>query len=176
VVWVRSGLHERGVTGCSQVTATVDVRRSRHAFQETGKYVPIITDGGMSKGGDVQRLRLGRRGNGGQRVCPRAGSARPGTIGAWPHPTQTSARHTHQGRHHRVAQADPFGPATVDDGSQTSWAHHDLHGQCGRGDHPPVSRDRNYHRPASSGGKLFQTVQSGDGDEVRKLLNPDSSE
>lgn len=46
----------RGVLGIGvpQVTATVDcaAARNRH-FKKTGKYVPIITDGGMSSGGDI---------------------------------------------------------------------------------------------------------------------------
>jgi len=46
----------RGVLGLGvpQVTATVDCAAARDYFhKKTGKYVPIITDGGMSKGGDV---------------------------------------------------------------------------------------------------------------------------
>lgn len=40
--------------GVPQVTATVDSRVARdHFFVKTGKYVPIITDGGMSTGGDI---------------------------------------------------------------------------------------------------------------------------
>jgi IMP dehydrogenase len=46
----------RGVLGLGvpQVTATVDCAAARDAyFKKTARYVPIITDGGMSKGGDV---------------------------------------------------------------------------------------------------------------------------
>ncbi|HTG44755.1 MAG TPA: GuaB3 family IMP dehydrogenase-related protein, partial [Verrucomicrobiae bacterium] len=46
----------RGVLGLGvpQVTATVDCSAARDYYhKETGRYVPIITDGGMSKGGDV---------------------------------------------------------------------------------------------------------------------------
>jgi IMP dehydrogenase len=46
----------RGVLGIGvpQVTATCDVAYARDIyFKETGRYVPIITDGGMSTGGDV---------------------------------------------------------------------------------------------------------------------------
>src|SRR6202795_4790336 len=46
----------RGVLGLGvpQVTATVDCAAARdYHFKKTGKYIPIITDGGMSKGGDV---------------------------------------------------------------------------------------------------------------------------
>ncbi|MCC7103767.1 MAG: GuaB3 family IMP dehydrogenase-related protein [Chloroflexi bacterium] len=40
--------------GVPQVTATLDCAAARDAFQaRTGRYVPIITDGGMRTGGDV---------------------------------------------------------------------------------------------------------------------------
>src|SRR5471030_622164 len=46
----------RGVLGLGvpQVTATVDCAAARDAyFKKTSRYVPILTDGGMSRGGDV---------------------------------------------------------------------------------------------------------------------------
>ncbi len=46
----------RGVLGLGvpQVTATCDCAAARdYFFKRTGKYIPIITDGGMSKGGDI---------------------------------------------------------------------------------------------------------------------------
>jgi len=46
----------RGVLGIGvpQVTATVDAASARDFhFKRTGKYVPIITDGGMNRGGDI---------------------------------------------------------------------------------------------------------------------------
>jgi IMP dehydrogenase len=46
----------RGVLGIGvpQVTATVDAAAARDFyFKKTGKYVPIITDGGMNRGGDI---------------------------------------------------------------------------------------------------------------------------
>ena len=40
--------------GVPQVTATVDCAAARDYYhKKTGRYVPIITDGGMCKGGDV---------------------------------------------------------------------------------------------------------------------------
>ncbi|OGO29906.1 MAG: inosine 5-monophosphate dehydrogenase [Chloroflexi bacterium RBG_16_56_11] len=40
--------------GVPQITATIDSAAARDEyFRETGKYVPIITDGGFRKGGDV---------------------------------------------------------------------------------------------------------------------------
>jgi IMP dehydrogenase len=46
----------RGVLGIGvpQVTATVDAASARDFYyKRTGRYVPIITDGGMSRGGDI---------------------------------------------------------------------------------------------------------------------------
>jgi len=46
----------RGVLGIGvpQVTATVDASAARDFyFKRTGRYVPIITDGGMNRGGDI---------------------------------------------------------------------------------------------------------------------------
>ncbi len=48
----------RGVLGIGvpQVTATVDAAAARDFYQKrTGRYVPIITDGGMNRGGDICR-------------------------------------------------------------------------------------------------------------------------
>ena len=40
--------------GVPQITATIDCAAARDAyFKESGKYVPIITDGGFRKGGDI---------------------------------------------------------------------------------------------------------------------------
>jgi IMP dehydrogenase len=40
--------------GVPQITATIDCAAARDVyFKETGKYVPIITDGGLYKGGDI---------------------------------------------------------------------------------------------------------------------------
>jgi IMP dehydrogenase len=40
--------------GVPQITATIDCAAARDVyFKETGKYVPIITDGGLRKGGDI---------------------------------------------------------------------------------------------------------------------------
>ena len=46
----------RGVLGIGvpQITATIDCAAARDEyFRESGKYVPIITDGGLRKGGDI---------------------------------------------------------------------------------------------------------------------------
>ncbi len=42
--------------GVPQVTATADVAAARdHYHAETGRYVPVVTDGGMKRGGDIAK-------------------------------------------------------------------------------------------------------------------------
>jgi IMP dehydrogenase len=42
--------------GVPQVTATIEVAAARDRFErETGRYVPIVTDGGMKTGGDIAK-------------------------------------------------------------------------------------------------------------------------
>ena len=82
----------RGVLGLGvpQVTATVDCAAARDAyFKKTARYVPIITDGGMSKGGDVcKALACGADavmvGSAFAKAHEAPGAA---TIGAWPRRT-----------------------------------------------------------------------------------------
>ena len=106
----------RGVLGLGvpQVTATVDCAAARdHYFKKTGRYVPIITDGGMSKGGDVcKALACGSDAvMVGQRVRPRQGSARQGqSLGHGHAARQPAARHAHQGRRERFVETDSFRP------------------------------------------------------------------
>ncbi|MCF7708511.1 MAG: GuaB3 family IMP dehydrogenase-related protein [Verrucomicrobia bacterium] len=114
----------RGVLGLGvpQVTATVDcaAARDKH-FKNTGKYVPIITDGGMSKGGDVCKAFA----CGSDAVMIGSAFARakeaPGKGNHWgmatPHanlPRGTRIKVGLSGSLNQIL----FGPATVDDGSQ----------------------------------------------------------
>lgn len=104
----------RGVLGLGvpQVTATVDCAAARDAyFKKTGKYVPIITDGGMSKGGDVcKALACGSDAVMVGSAFARAKEA-PGKGNHWgigDAPRQFAARHAHQSRFERVIEADSF--------------------------------------------------------------------
>ena len=74
-----------------QVTATVDCAAARDAyFKKTSRYVPIITDGGMSRGGDVCKALA----CGADAVMVGSAFAKAheapgvGTIGGWPRRTQ----------------------------------------------------------------------------------------
>ena len=114
----------RGVLGLGvpQVTATVDCAAARdYHFKKTGHYVPIITDGGMSKGGDVcKALACGADAVMIGSAFAKAVEA-PGKGYHWgmatPHanlPRGTRIRVGTTGSLRQIL----FGPADVDDGSQ----------------------------------------------------------
>lgn len=114
----------RGVLGLGvpQVTATVDCAAARdYHFKRTGRYVPIITDGGMSKGGDVcKALACGSDAVMVGSAFAKAQEA-PGRGTHWgmatPHanlPRGTRIRVGVTGSLKQIL----FGPAEVDDGSQ----------------------------------------------------------
>ncbi|HET9524209.1 MAG TPA: GuaB3 family IMP dehydrogenase-related protein [Terrimicrobiaceae bacterium] len=114
----------RGVLGLGvpQVTATADCAAARdHHFKKTGRYVPIITDGGMSKGGDVcKALACGSDAVMVGSAFAKAEEA-PGRGTHWgmatPHanlPRGTLIKVGITGSLRQIL----FGPAEVDDGSQ----------------------------------------------------------
>lgn len=108
--------------GVPQVTATVDCAAARDIFlKQTGRYVPIITDGGMTTSGDVCKAFA----SGADAVMIGSAFAKaeeaPGGGYHWgmatPHPNLP------RGTRIRVGVTGPlerilFGPASVDDGSQ----------------------------------------------------------
>ncbi len=114
----------RGVLGLGvpQVTATVDCAAARdYHFKKTGRYVPIITDGGMSKGGDVcKALACGADAVMVGSAFARAQEA-PGQGNHWgmatPHANLPRGTRIKVGITGSLKQI-LFGPATVDDGSQ----------------------------------------------------------
>src|ERR1039457_3997963 len=114
----------RGVLGLGvpQVTATVDCAAARDAyFKKTARYVPIITDGGMSRGGDVCKALA----CGADAVMVGSAFAKaeesPGRGHHWgmatPHANLPRGTRIHVGVTGTLKQI-LFGPATVDDGSQ----------------------------------------------------------
>ena len=144
----------RGVLGLGvpQVTATVDCAAARDAYhKKTGRYVPIITDGGMRTGGDVcKALACGSDAVMiGSPFRQGTGSAGAGAPLGHGHPArQFAARHAHQGRHDRPAQADPLRPGERGRRQREPRRRdHDLHGQRRRGEHPRVPGNGDHHRP-----------------------------
>ena len=114
----------RGVLGLGvpQVTATVDCAAARdYHHKKTGRYIPIITDGGMSKGGDVcKALACGSDAVMVGSAFARAKEA-PGKGNHWgmatPHANLPRGTRIKVGLSGSLKQI-LFGPATVDDGSQ----------------------------------------------------------
>ncbi len=114
----------RGVLGIGvpQVTATVDAAAARDFhFKRTGKYVPIITDGGMNRGGDICKAFA----SGADAVMIGSSFARakeaPGRGYHWG--MATSNVNLPRGTRIYVGTTGTvkeilFGPAKVDDGSQ----------------------------------------------------------
>src|SRR5687767_14047059 len=158
----------RGVLGLGvpQVTATVDCAAERdYFFKETGRYVPIITDGGMSKGGDVcKALACGSDAVlvGSAFACAEEA---PGLGFHWgmatPHanlPRGTRIRVGMSGSLNQLL----FGPATVDDGSQNLvGAITTCMGNVGAKDIRQFQETEIIIAPSiKTEGKLFQTVQS----------------
>ncbi|SDU29736.1 IMP dehydrogenase [Verrucomicrobium sp. GAS474] len=158
----------RGVLGLGvpQVTATVDSAAARDAYhKKTGRYVPIITDGGMSKGGDVCKALAA----GSDAVMVGSAFARaeeaPGRGNHWgmatPHANLPRGTRVQVGVTGSVKQI-LFGPATVDDGSQNLvGAIATCMGNVGAATIREFQETEIIIAPSiKSEGKLFQMVQS----------------
>ena len=114
----------RGVLGIGvpQVTATVDAAAARDFYyKKTGRYIPIITDGGMSRGGDICKAFA----CGADSVMIGSSFARakeaPGRGYHWG--MATSHENLPRGTRIYIGRTGSlkeilFGPAKVDDGSQ----------------------------------------------------------
>jgi IMP dehydrogenase len=158
----------RGVLGLGvpQVTATVDCAAARDFyFKKTSRYVPIITDGGMSKGGDVcKALACGADAVMVGSAFARAYEA-PGCGYHWgmatPHanlPRGTRIKVGTTGSLNQIL----FGPAEVDDGSQNLvGAVTTCMGNVGARTIAEFQQTEIIIAPSiKTEGKLFQTVQS----------------
>jgi IMP dehydrogenase len=158
----------RGVLGLGvpQVTATVDCAAARdYHHKMTGRYVPIITDGGMSKGGDVcKALACGSDAVMVGSAFARAQEA-PGRGNHWgmatPHANLPRGTRIKVGVTGSLKQI-LFGPATVDDGSQNLvGAITTCMGNVGAATIRQFQETEIIIAPSiKTEGKLFQTVQS----------------
>jgi len=158
----------RGVLGLGvpQVTATVDCAAARDAyFKKTSRFVPIITDGGMSKGGDVcKALACGADAVMVGSAFAKASEA-PGRGYHWgmatPHANLPRGTRIKVGATGSLKQI-LFGPAEVDDGSQNLvGAITTCMGNVGARDIPEFQQTEIIIAPSiKTEGKLFQTVQS----------------
>jgi IMP dehydrogenase len=158
----------RGVLGLGvpQVTATVDCAAARDAyFKKTSRYVPIITDGGMSKGGDVcKALACGADAVMVGSAFAKANEA-PGSGYHWgmatPHANLPRGTRIKVGTTGSLRQI-LFGPAEVDDGSQNLvGAITTCMGNVGASTLAEFQQTEIIIAPSiKTEGKLFQTVQS----------------
>src|SRR3954467_10347023 len=158
----------RGVLGLGvpQVTATVDCAAARDAyFKKTSRYVPILTDGGMSKGGDVcKALACGADAVMVGSAFAKAHEA-PGCGYHWgmatPHANLPRGTRIKVGATGSLKQI-LFGPAEVDDGSQNLvGAITTCMGNVGARDIPEFQQTEIIIAPSiKTEGKLFQSVQS----------------
>jgi IMP dehydrogenase len=158
----------RGVLGLGvpQVTATVDCAAARDYYhKQTGRYVPIITDGGMSKGGDVcKALACGSDAVMVGSAFARAKEA-PGKGNHWgmatPHANLPRGTRIKVGVTGSLEQI-LYGPATVDDGSQNLvGAITTCMGNVGAATIRQFQETEIIIAPSiKTEGKLFQTVQS----------------
>jgi IMP dehydrogenase len=157
----------RGVLGLGvpQVTATVDCAAARdHFYKKSGKYIPIITDGGMSKGGDVcKALACGADAVMIGSAFAKAVEA-PGKGYHWgmatPHANLPRGTRIHVGTTGPLRQI-LFGPAEVDDGSQNLvGAITTCMGNVGAADLREFQETEIIIAPSiRTEGKLFQQVQ-----------------
>ena len=158
----------RGVLGLGvpQVTATVDCAAARdYHFKLTGRYIPIITDGGMSKGGDVcKALACGSDAVMVGSAFARAEEA-PGKGNHWgmatPHANLPRGTRIKVGLSGSLKQI-LYGPATVDDGSQNLvGAITTCMGSVGAASIRQFQETEIIIAPSiKTEGKLFQTIQS----------------
>lgn len=157
----------RGVLGIGvpQVTATVDCAAARDFYyKRTGRYVPIITDGGMISGGDVcKALACGADAVMIGSAFARAKEA-PGGGYHWgmatPHQNLPRGTRVHVGTTGTLEQI-LYGPATEDDGSQNLvGAIRTCMGMCGARNIKEMHLTEIIIAPAvKTEGKLFQRTQ-----------------
>jgi len=152
--------------GVPQITTTMDCAAAREEYQrEAGRYVPIITDGGFTSGGDLCKAFVA----GADAVMIGSIFARtkeaPGLGYHWgmSHPHQALPRGT------RIKVGTPntleqtlFGPATVTDGSQNLvGALRTAMGVCGAFTIQEMHKVEMVIAPAiTTEGKIWQRLQS----------------
>ncbi len=151
--------------GVPQVTATIDTAAARDEyFKKTGRYVPIITDGGMRIGGDICKALA----SGADAVMIGSAFARakeaPGKGYHWG--MATSDENLPRGARVRVGTTGTlkeivYGPARLDDGSQNLvWAIRTCMGYCGSANIKEMHEVEMVIAPAiKSEGKFFQKTQ-----------------
>ncbi len=152
--------------GVPQITATMDCAAAREEYQhESGKYVPIITDGGFRNGGDVcKALAAGADAVMIGSILAQAKEA-PGQGYHWgmshPHPALPRGTRIAVGTTGTLEQI-LFGPTSVTDGSQNLvGAIHTAMGTCGVYNIQEMHKVEMVIAPAiTTEGKSWQMLQS----------------
>lgn len=151
--------------GIPQITATIDCAAARDDYlRESGRYVPIITDGGMSNGGDICKAFVA----GADAVM--LGSIFAQTNEAPGHGFHWGMSHPHpalpRGTRIKVGTAGPlqqilFGPTSVTDGSQNLiGALRTAMGVCGAANIQEMHKVEMVIAPAiTTEGKTWQRLQ-----------------
>ncbi len=157
----------RGVLGVGvpQVTATSDVAAAREAFlRETGRYVVVVTDGGMRTGGDIAKAFAS--GADAVMVGSIFAAAQEAAGGGFHWGMATPDPNLPRGTRINVGQSATLreimlGPARVDDGTQNIvGALRSAMGVCGARDLREFQQTELVIAPAiQSEGKLFQQAQ-----------------
>ena len=153
--------------GVPQITATMDCAQARDDyFRQSGRYVPIITDGGFRNGGDIcKAVAAGADGVMLGSVLAQAREA-PGLGYHWgmanPHPALPRGTRIKVGTTGTTEQI-LFGPASVTDGSQNLvGALRTALGICGAHDIAEMHKAEMVIAPAiTTEGKSWQMAQSG---------------
>jgi len=151
--------------GVPQITATMDCALARDDyFRESGRYVPIITDGGFRNGGDIcKAVAAGADGVMLGSVLAQAKEA-PGLGYHWgmanPHPALPRGTRIKVGTTGTMEQI-LFGPASVTDGSQNLvGALRTALGVCGARDIAEMHKAEMVIAPAiTTEGKFWQMAQ-----------------
>jgi IMP dehydrogenase len=153
--------------GVPQITATIDCAQARDDYQrQSGRYVPIITDGGFRNGGDIcKAVAAGADGVMLGSVLAQAKEA-PGLGYHWgmanPHPALPRGTRIKVGTTGTMEQI-LFGPTSVTDGSQNLiGALRTALGICGARDIKEMHQAEMVIAPAiTTEGKFWQMAQSG---------------
>ena len=142
--------------GVPQVTAISDVAAARDAYAaETGRYVPVVADGGMRRGGELAKAIAAGRRRADDRI---AAGARRGGARSWHElghgrpVTDAAARDADQGRDDRVARTDP-----ARSGARVGWL-----GEPGRG-----------ASPVDGGARRPDDPRDAEGRDGRRAVDPD---
>jgi len=153
--------------GVPQITATIDCAQARDDYQrQSGRYVPVITDGGFRNGGDVcKAVAAGADGVMLGSVLAQAKEA-PGLGYHWgmanPHPALPRGTRIKVGTTGTMEQI-LFGPTSVTDGSQNLMgALRTALGVCGAMNIKEMHKAEMVIAPAiTTEGKFWQMTQGG---------------